>query len=146
MKIYPISKRLRNVFGRLAFELDESLELAKHLDVPKEEYELFEDDINILKEFVTCFDVNGGVSQRGEIPSCWNKDTIFDNYEEHEQRFNFPYERSQLEFDWDAKKTEEIKCPLCKGKGVEEEKNKGYRRYKCHSCNGNKKIEIEIGE
>ena len=28
------------------------------------------------------------------------------------------------------------KCSLCKGTGIEIEKMKGYRRYKCHSCEG----------
>ena len=143
MKIYPVSKRLRDTFCRLSNELSEALELSEHMNVPRKEYNLFVEDVNILKELVSCFDANGGVAQRGEMPSCWNKDTIFEDYEEHDKRFNLQYERSQPEFDWDAKKTKMVKCPLCKGTGIEEEKTKGYRRHKCHSCDGNKEIEIE---
>jgi len=27
-------------------------------------------------------------------------------------------------------------CVVCNGRGIQEEKMKGYRRYKCWSCNG----------
>ena len=50
--------------------------------------------------------------------------------------------------------TEQIKCPICHGKGTQEETMKGYRRYKCSSCDGAKvvdnpfpkKTETETGE
>lgn len=33
-----------------------------------------------------------------------------------------------------------MNCPQCKGTGIQEEKIKGYRRYKCSCCNGEKTI------
>jgi|TARA_Y100000310_G_scaffold170860_1_gene171004 DnaJ-class molecular chaperone len=35
-----------------------------------------------------------------------------------------------------AKLTKLPPCIMCKGSGIEEEKMKGYRRYKCWCCNG----------
>ena len=35
-----------------------------------------------------------------------------------------------------AKLTKLPPCIICGGSGVQEEKMKGYRRYKCWSCNG----------
>jgi hypothetical protein len=34
-----------------------------------------------------------------------------------------------------------MKCHVCKGTGIQEEKLKGYRRYKCWCCNGKKEID-----
>ncbi len=42
-----------------------------------------------------------------------------------------------------SKETTEIemmKCPICNGKGIQEETMKGYRRYKCWCCNGAKEV------
>jgi len=33
-----------------------------------------------------------------------------------------------------------MKCPICNGTGIQEETMKGYRRYKCWSCEGKKEI------
>tara|TARA_R110000765_G_scaffold308384_4_gene402063 strand:+ start:1653 stop:1976 length:324 start_codon:yes stop_codon:yes gene_type:complete len=33
-----------------------------------------------------------------------------------------------------------MKCPICHGTGIQEETMKGYRRYKCWCCNGEKTI------
>ena len=43
--------------------------------------------LELLKEYHACFDANGNISQRGEIPHCWNRDTIFKSHRmrrEHE--------------------------------------------------------------
>jgi DNA-directed RNA polymerase subunit RPC12/RpoP len=40
----------------------------------------------------------------------------------------------------EKEKQPNIKCPQCSGKGFQEEKTKGYRRYKCWSCKGTKEI------
>tara|TARA_R110000824_G_scaffold92172_1_gene223809 strand:+ start:777 stop:965 length:189 start_codon:yes stop_codon:yes gene_type:complete len=42
-----------------------------------------------------------------------------------------------------SKETTEIemmKCPICNGKGIQEETMKGYRRYKCWKCDGAKEV------
>ena len=33
-----------------------------------------------------------------------------------------------------------INCPICNGKGYQDETIKGFRRYKCWSCEGKKQI------
>ena len=37
-------------------------------------------------------------------------------------------------------KNKVIKCSPCKGTGIQEETIKGYRRYKCDYCNGEKEV------
>ena len=34
-----------------------------------------------------------------------------------------------------------IKCPICSGKGIQEQTVRGYRRYNCWSCEGEKVID-----
>jgi len=41
--------------------------------------------------------------------------------------------------------TMKIKCPMCSGTGIEEETTKGYRRYKCWSCEGEKVVDHPFG-
>ena len=38
------------------------------------------------------------------------------------------------------------KCPICNGKGYQEEKLKGFRRYNCWCCNGTKQIKSLLDE
>ena len=34
-----------------------------------------------------------------------------------------------------------MKCPICSGTGIQEQTMKGYRRYKCWSCEGEKVVD-----
>jgi len=42
----------------------------------------------LLEEWLLCVNQNGDVTQRGHIPSCFNQDTIFENYAEDQKRFD----------------------------------------------------------
>jgi len=49
--------------------------------------------IKLVKEYQSCFGANGKVSQRGEIPQCWNPYTIFTPHRkvgEKELRYDQP--------------------------------------------------------
>ena len=45
-----------------------------------------------------------------------------------------------------AKLTKLPPCIICGGTGINEEKIKGYRRYKCWSCNGTKTQQLESND
>ena len=59
------------------------------------------DSIKLLEEYTGCFTAEGQVSQRGEIPHCWNEDTIFTPHRkrsEHEcllEQPMLPFEETQ---------------------------------------------------
>ena len=40
----------------------------------------------------------------------------------------------------------EIKCVVCGGSGFQEERFKGYRRYKCSVCDGSKQVDNPFPE
>ena len=44
--------------------------------------------LTLLSEWLLCVNQNGDVTQRGHIPTVWNKDTIFENYAEDQERFD----------------------------------------------------------
>ena len=46
------------------------------------------DSLTLLSEWLLCVNQNGDVTQRGHIPSVWNKETIFENYEADQKRFD----------------------------------------------------------
>ena len=46
------------------------------------------DSLALLSEWLLCVNQNGDVTQRGHIPSVWNKDTIFENYADDQERFD----------------------------------------------------------
>ena len=46
------------------------------------------DSLALLSEWLLCVNQNGDVTQRGHIPTVWNKDTIFENYAEDQERFD----------------------------------------------------------
>ena len=41
-----------------------------------------------------------------------------------------------------ANEIEMMRCPICNGKGIQEETMKGYRRYKCWCCDGAKEVKV----
>ena len=55
------------------------------------------------EEWLLCVNQNGDVTQRGHIPSVWNKDTIFDNYPKDQKRFDFQKVK-QAEFEFEELK------------------------------------------
>jgi len=46
------------------------------------------DSLALLSEWLLCVNHEGDVTQRGHIPSIWNKDTIFENYADDQERFD----------------------------------------------------------
>ena len=61
------------------------------------------DSLALLSEWLLCVNQNGDVTQRGHIPSVWNKDTIFDNYPKDQKRFDFQKVK-QTEFKFEELK------------------------------------------
>jgi len=68
----------------------------KHLEGLKESIEL-------VSEYASCFNAKGEVSQRGEKPSAWKQNTIFDDYNKV-SKYNFTDEASAEQKDANAKK------------------------------------------
>ena len=95
MKITPIDKKLRNALCVVV-----NYNMGYHEFTTEENKQLLRDSIALLDEYASCFDVNGNVSQRGEIPTCWNANTIFESSEEKLKQLS-RNNTKQLEFDWD---------------------------------------------
>ena len=100
MKISPIDERLRHSLCRMVTGMNEVSELVSEANgIERSERDLFFADLALLDEYDSFFAYDGEVAQRGRIPSCWNKNTIFENEDEAEKRFNRHYK--QYEFEWD---------------------------------------------
>ena len=39
------------------------------------------ESVELVSEYVSCFGADGSVSQRGQVPSAWNQDSIFEDWE-----------------------------------------------------------------
>ena len=75
MKIQPIPQEL---WGALNHVIGYAKHKAKQLSDADYEYANgIKDSIKLLDEYASCFGADGRVSQRGEIPQCWNNETIF---------------------------------------------------------------------
>jgi len=85
---------------------------VKHLLDSEQTYEEYkykerlQQSIDLVTEYVSCFSADGKVSQRGHVPSCWNKDTIFENDAEKQDIFD-RNSSWQLELDFSPEKEEE---------------------------------------
>ena len=62
-----------------------------------------QESIALVSEYASCFGADGRISQRGEKPSAWNTETIFDDYNELSE-YNFTDETSAEQKDANAKK------------------------------------------
>ncbi len=98
MKVIPIDKKLRDAIAVLV-----NYNMGYHEFTTDQNKLLLRNSLELLEEYVSCFDVNGDVSQRGEVPICWNKDTIFECSKESLARFNNKY--NQLEFEFESSST-----------------------------------------
>ena len=101
MKVEPIDERLLHAISHVA-------NYTKHnLENPDEEYqhtEGLEDALALVQEYTSCFAWNGEVSQRGEVPQCWNEDTIFEPHYEVGEISYAEEEASPEQKDANAKK------------------------------------------
>jgi len=89
MKITNIDERLLSAISKVVNNLkyNQNMELTEALD--------------LLDEYRLCFKANGEVSQRGEIPQCWNENTIFTPHREV-GKIEKELLETQLEFDYDC--------------------------------------------
>jgi len=84
----------------------------KHLLGSEESYEEYmykerlQKSVELVSEYVSCYDADGKVSQRGQVPSCWNKDTIFENDAEKQAIFD-KQNTWQRELDFSPQEEEE---------------------------------------
>jgi hypothetical protein len=39
------------------------------------------ESVKLVSEYASCFGADGSVSQRGQVPSAWNQDSIFEDWE-----------------------------------------------------------------
>ena len=97
-RVTSINKEVRNAVsivvsyntGRLDFDDDVSQQRLR-------------DSLSLLEEWLLCVNQEGDVTQRGHIPSCFNQDTIFENYAEDQKRFDFQKVK-QVEFNFEELK------------------------------------------
>lgn len=85
VKVTPIPEELWGALNYVTGEIDDMLQEIDYLkgadhdswtefEAEKERLKTAND---LVKEYTSCFGADGRVSQRGEIPQCWNEDTIF---------------------------------------------------------------------
>ena len=97
MKNTPIPKELWGALCVISGEVTDVLKHATENDFENDvDFIRLTESLELLTEFILCHDANGEVSQRGEIPQCWNENTIWTPYRELGNN-----ERLQPCFDWD---------------------------------------------
>ena len=75
MKIKPIDERLLHAISHVANYAKHNLEES---DTEWQYDEGLKESIALVQEYTSCFAWTGEVSQRGKVPQCWNKETIFE--------------------------------------------------------------------
>tara|TARA_Y100000310_G_scaffold170860_1_gene171005 strand:+ start:780 stop:1073 length:294 start_codon:yes stop_codon:yes gene_type:complete len=75
-RITPIPEELWGAINFVTFEVNRAIELTRSRDTRLAEANA------LLLEYGACFCADGKVSQRGEIPQCWNPETIFTPHRE----------------------------------------------------------------
>lgn len=75
-KVQPIPQELWGAMGVIISYLDFAHHVSDGLPLKLREAN------NLLHEYRSCFGADGSVSQRGEIPQCWNPNTIFTPHRE----------------------------------------------------------------
>jgi hypothetical protein len=76
MKIQPIHEKLWGALNIATNEISMALAITRSRDTRLAQAN------ELLKEYASCFGADGRVSQRGEIPQCWNPETIFTPHRE----------------------------------------------------------------
>jgi len=114
MKITPIPRELWEALCVISGELKDVLEHATKNDFENDlDFIRLEESQRLLTEFILCHDANGKISQRGEIPQCWDENTIWTPHRE----FNVA-DKNQLLFDWSES------AKMAEGSRTEEENAK----------------------
>lgn len=76
VKVQPIPEQLWGALGVVCNYLDFAQTVTGRWNPT------LTDAIALVKEYQACHRADGGVSQRGEIPQAWNKETVFTPYRE----------------------------------------------------------------
>ena len=99
MKITPIPEELWRALSLLSNEVEDVLKHATENDFENHiDYINLRESADLVSEFISCYTAKGEVSQRGEVPQCWNENTIFTPHRELREE-----DSQQLEFDWGEK-------------------------------------------
>jgi len=81
MKIdQPIDERLWKAINHIANYAQFRLE--KQTDADYKYADGLTESLQLVSEYTSCFGADGRVSQRGTVPSAWNQDSIFEDWEE----------------------------------------------------------------
>ena len=134
-KVQPIPKELWGALGLVSNHL-EFAQAATGDWNPR-----LTNAIELLKEYQSCFRADGEVSQRGEVPQAWNRETVFTPHRAYSPR-EVCYNQLTFDFDFEPVEKTMIKCPICSGKGYRQRTDKKTnRQYRCESCDGTKEVE-----
>ena len=76
MKVQPIHEKLWGAMNIVTSTISLAINITNTGDS-----RLIKEN-ELISEYASCFGADGSVSQRGEIPQCWNRETIFTPYRE----------------------------------------------------------------
>ena len=107
MKIEPIDERLLQAISHVSGFAEEMLNEHDYLYGEKDEdgyhyLDNLKESLDLVIEYTACFGADGRVSQRGHIPTAWNKDTIFES--DRDYKMPITEEASAEQKDANAKK------------------------------------------
>ena len=75
-KVQPIPEELWGALNYVTNEMKFALKVTRSRDTDLAKATA------LVSEYASCFGADGRVSQRGEIPQCWNRETIFTPHRE----------------------------------------------------------------
>ena len=76
----PIDERLWKAINKIANFTESRLEALTDADYKYADG--LAEAVELVSEYASCFGADGSVSQRGQIPSAWNQDTIFEDWKD----------------------------------------------------------------
>jgi len=91
-KVQPIPQELWGALNLVTHEVRMALAITRSRNTRLAKA------VALLDEYASCFGADGRVSQRGEIPQCWNAETIFTPHREFGKE---EVCREQLTFNFD---------------------------------------------
>ena len=76
----PIDERLWQAINKITNFTESRLEALTDADYKYADG--LAEAVELVSEYASCFGADGSVSQRGQIPSAWNQDTIFEDWKD----------------------------------------------------------------
>ena len=76
----PIDERLWQAINKIANFTESRLDRLTDADYMYADG--LAEAVELVSEYASCFGADGSVSQRGQIPSAWNQDTIFEDWKD----------------------------------------------------------------